>query len=193
MPPRALQAALHLACAIPALALAWRAWTGELGAEPVETLLHGTGDWALRLLLATLAVSPLRRWTGRAWLLRWRRPLGLWAFAYASAHALVYVGLDQFFAWGELLRDVASHPQITLGMGAWLLLLPLAATSTRAAQRRLGRRWGRLHRLVYPAAVLAPSHFLLTVKADHLEPGLYLAAALALLALRREKIFATRE
>ena len=193
MPRRALQAALHLACATPALILAWRAFSGTLGAEPVEALLHGTGDWALRLLLATLAVGPLRRWTGAAWLIRWRRPLGLWAFAYASAHALVYVGLDQFFDWGELLRDVAEHPQITLGMATWLLLLPLAATSTRAAQRRLGRRWGRLHRLVYPAAVLAPAHFLLTVKADFLEPGLYLAAALGLLALRRDKILPARE
>ncbi len=193
MPSRLLQATLHLACAMPALILLWRTWQGTLGAEPVETLLHTTGDWALRLLLLTLVVSPLRRWSGWSGVMRWRRPLGLWAFAYASAHALIYIGLDQFFDWGELWRDLVKRPYITLGMLTWLLLLPLALTSTRAAQRRLGRAWGRLHRLIYPAALLAPIHFLLLVKADRLESLLYLAAAVTLLFWRREKIFPIRE
>ncbi len=193
MPSRLLQGGLHVACALPALGLAWGAWHGGLGAEPVETLLHTSGDWALRLLLLTLLISPLRRWSGWAGVLRWRRPLGLWAFTYASAHALVYMGLEQFFAWGELWRDLVKRPYITLGMLTWLLLLPLALTSTRAAQRRLGRAWGRLHRLIYPAALLAPLHFLLLVKADRLEPVLYLIAAGGLLAWRGKKIFPPRE
>ncbi len=176
--------ALHLACATPALILAWRAAQGTLGAEPVETLLHGTGETALQLLLAGLVVTPLRRWRGWPWLSRWRRPLGLWAFAYASAHALIYLALEQAFDWNELLTDLLKRPYITLGMTAWALLLPLAATSTRAAQRRLGRRWKRLHRAVYLIAPLGAAHYLLLVKADYLEPALYALLAAVLLGLR---------
>jgi sulfoxide reductase heme-binding subunit YedZ len=156
----------------------------QLGPNPVEALLHRSGDWALRVLLVTLAVTPLRRATGWAWLMSFRRMLGLLAFAYASLHAATYLGLDRGLAWEEVASDLLKRPYIAFGATAFLLLVPLAATSTRASMRRLGRNWQRLHRLVYVAAVLAVVHFLWLVKVDNLEPLAY-GGALALLLLAR--------
>ncbi|HHI77041.1 MAG TPA: sulfoxide reductase heme-binding subunit YedZ, partial [Gammaproteobacteria bacterium] len=143
-----------------------------------------TGDWALRLLLATLAMTPLRRLLHAAWPLRLRRMLGLYAFFYASLHFLIWLVLDQELRWDAILADIAKRPYVTVGFTAWLLMLPLALTSTRAAMRRLGRRWARLHRLVYPTAVLGVLHYLWLVKVDITEPLIY-GAILAVLLLAR--------
>jgi methionine sulfoxide reductase heme-binding subunit len=155
-----------------------------LGANPIERVLHHTGWWALLLLLATLAVTPLRKLTGLNHLARARRPLGLFAFFYASLHLTIYVGLDQLFAWAYIVEDVTKRPFITVGVAAWAILLPLAVTSTRAWVRRLGKRWVALHRLIYLAAPLGILHYFWKVRADTRLPLLF-AAAFALLMLLR--------
>jgi sulfoxide reductase heme-binding subunit YedZ len=167
--------------------LAWVGWAlarDGLGANPVEALLHLAGRWTLVFLLLGLSVSPLRRLGGWNRLIKVRRILGLFAFFYASLHLLVYLSLDQGFEWEFIWEDVAERPYITVGMSAFLLLVPLALTSTKGWIRRLGRRWQRLHRLVYPAAALAVVHFYWQVKADTLWP-LVAAAILGLLFLLR--------
>lgn len=155
-----------------------------LGANPVETLLHRIGTWGLNFLLLTLAVTPLRELTGQAWLLRFRRMLGLYAFFYVFLHFLVYAGLDQRFAPAAIFEDIVERPYITIGVLALILLLPLAVTSTRGMMRRLGRRWKQLHRLVYPVAILAVWHFYWQVKLDTLDATLYAAALAFLLGYR---------
>jgi len=175
---------VFLLCLVPLIEIAWRGVSGAIGPNPVEALTHTTGDWGLRLLLLTLAVTPLRRLTGWGWLLRFRRMLGLFAFFYLSLHLATYLGLDQFFDWAAVAEDIAKRPYITLGFAAFLLLVPLAVTSTRGMVRRLGRRWQTLHRLIYPAAVLGVLHFLWLTKADTREPLLYAAVLTLLLALR---------
>lgn len=180
----ALRLLAHLAAASPAGIWTWRAWEGRLGADPVAALTHASGEWALYCLLACLAMSPLRRFSGWTTPVQYRRMLGLWALAYASLHLVVYVVLDLGFFWEQIIDDVLDRPFITVGFLAFLLLLPLAATSTRAAMRRLGRRWGQLHRLVYLIAGLAVLHVWWLTKADLREPLLY-AGVLALLLLAR--------
>lgn len=185
MSARLVQRAVVVAAALPALELAVRAWRGALGAEPVETLTHASGAWALRLLLASLAVTPLRRALGVPALAPLRRTLGLAAFSYACLHVAVYLVLDWGFDWGAIAEDVAERPYVTAGAAAFACLVPLAATSTRAAIRRLGRaRWLRLHRLAYAAAALAVTHFLWLVKADLREPLVYAGILAVLLAAR---------
>jgi len=164
--------------------LLWGAWRGDLGANPLETVTHTTGDWALRFLLLTLAMTPLRRLLGQAWPLQLRRMLGLFAFFYASLHLLIWLVLDQEMAWRNILADIAERPYVTVGFLAWLLLVPLALTSTRGAMRRLGRNWSRLHRLVYPIGILGVLHFLWLVKADLFEPLVYGGILALLLAFR---------
>jgi sulfoxide reductase heme-binding subunit YedZ len=151
-----------------------------LGVNPVEKVQDTLGIWGLRLLLATLAVTPLRVLGGWPWLQSFRRMLGLFAFFYVTLHFLWYLFVDQAFDWRQLAADVAKRPYVTAGFSALLLLIPLAATSTRRAMRRLGRRWQKLHRLVYPAAILGCIHFWWQVKADIREPLVY-SAILALL------------
>jgi len=168
----------------PLAVLAAGALRGELGANPVETVTHVTGEWTLRLLLATLAVTPLRRLLGRPGLAPYRRTLGLLAFTYACLHFSTYLALDLTFDLGALAEDVAKRPYVTVGFTAFCLLVPLAATSTRAMIRRLGRRWVTLHRLVYVAAVLGVVHFLWLVKADLREPLVYATVLATLLGLR---------
>lgn len=168
----------------PALYLTAGLLTGA-GVNPVEGFIRGSGDWALRFLLLTLTATPLRRLTGWGWPLRLRRMLGLFAFFYAGVHLAGYLLFEQFFDWGAIARDILERPFITLGMLTFLLLLPLAVTSTRAMQLRLGgRRWKRLHTLVYPAAVGAVVHFYLMVKADTREPLIYGFLLLLLFAAR---------
>lgn len=183
-----LKVAVFVAAAVPFALLLWGLVRDELGANPLETVTHSTGDWALRLLLITLAMTPLRRVTGWAWPLQLRRMLGLYAFFYASLHFLVWLVLDQELMWGNILEDIAKRPYVTVGFLAWLLLVPLALTSTRGAMRRLGRNWGRLHRLVYPVAVLGVLHFLWLVKADLSEPLLYALILAVLLLLRLPRL-----
>lgn len=164
--------------------LGWAALEDRLGADPIATLTHETGQWALRLLLASLAATPLRLVSGWSWPLRFRRLLGLYAFAFACVHFAIYLALDLGGYWAQVFDDIAERPFITVGFLAWLLLLPLALTSTRAAMRRLGRRWGQLHRLVYVIAGLAVLHFVWRVKADLREPLVYAAILALLLVLR---------
>jgi len=157
---RAARPVLWLALAGPLAWLVARAMADALGANPAEALVRGLGDWTLRLLLLTLAITPLRQWTGWHQLLRHRRALGVATFAYATLHWTAYAWFDQGWAWGAIVADVAKRPFILVGTLAWLLLLPLAATSFNAAIRALGgRRWQALHRLVYGIAGLAILHF----------------------------------
>ena len=156
----------------------------SLGANPVEALLDLFGLWSLRFLLLTLAVTPLRNWTGQTWLLGYRRMLGLFAFFYVSLHLATYVVLDQGLRLAPLVEDVLKRPFITIGMLAMVLMLPLAITSTRGWMKRLGRGWKRLHRLVYAVAILGVWHYYWQVKLDTLEPLVYAVILLILLAER---------
>jgi sulfoxide reductase heme-binding subunit YedZ len=164
--------------------LAWRAAHDGLGANPIEAATHATGDWALRFLLASLAVTPVRRWLGWRDAIAYRRTLGLAAFAYAALHFAIWSVVDLGLDGAAIVEDIAERPFVTVGFAAFLLLAPLAATSTRAAMRRLGRNWVRLHRLVYVAAGLAVVHYLWLVKADLREPLLYAGVLGVLLAAR---------
>lgn len=155
-----------------------------LGANPIEALLHVMGRWGLVFLLLSLAVTPLRKATGWNPIIRTRRLLGLFAFFYATLHFLVYLVLDQGLAWSFILEDIAKRPFITVGFSSFILLVPLAATSTKGWIRRLGRNWRRLHRLVYPAGILAVIHFYWKVKADTFWP-LVAGGVLAILLLAR--------
>ena len=168
----------------PALVLIVGAFRNELGSNPIETITHETGQWTLRLLLATLAVTPLRRAFGWPALAPYRRTLGLLAFTYASLHLLTYVVLDFFFDWRVILEDIVERPYVTAGFTGFVCLLLLATTSTRRWQRRLGRRWQTLHRLSYVAGVAGCLHFLWGVKADLREPLIYSAILVVLLAAR---------
>lgn len=182
----AAKAAVHALALAPAawlgwqVAEVWRTGSDALGADPVAEIEHRTGLWALRLLLLTLAITPLRRLSGQAVLLRFRRMLGLYAFFYACLHLGAYLVFDLRGYWTQLFEEIVKRPYITVGFLAWLLLVPLALTSTLGWMRRLGRRWGQLHRLVYAIGVLAVLHFWWLVKSDIREPALY-AAILALL------------
>lgn len=179
-----LKAAVWIGALLPAWHLARDAWTGGLGADPVESLLHGTGTWALVLLLVTLAVTPIRRVTGWNAVIRVRRLLGLFSFFYAALHVGVYLVLDQGLAPAFILEDVAERPWITVGAGAFVILTLLAGTSTRGWIRRLGRTWRRLHRTVYAAGALVVLHVLWQVKADAREALLFAAAFSALMLFR---------
>jgi sulfoxide reductase heme-binding subunit YedZ len=166
--------------------VAW--WLREgvygLGANPIEKVLHHSGWWALALVLATLSITPLRRLTGRNELIKLRRPMGLFAFFWATVHFAIYLGLDQLFDWEFILEDIAERPFITVGFLGWLILVPLAITSTRGWIRRLGRRWSLLHRGVYLVAILGTIHYYWRVRADSGEPLVFAAVFVALMALR---------
>ena len=182
---RWLKAALFALCLVPLARLAWLGTHRGLGANPIEYITHSTGWWTLSFLLITLSVTPLRRLTGWNWLLRLRRMLGLFAFFYVCLHFVTYIWLDQFFDWHSMVKDIAKRPFITVGFTAFLLLIPLAATSTNRMVKRLGaRRWQRLHRAVYVIAVLGVLHFWWLVKKDIREPLLF-GALLGLLFLVR--------
>jgi sulfoxide reductase heme-binding subunit YedZ len=156
----------------------------SLGANPISTILHTCGKWALIFLLLTLCVTPLRNITGRVEWLRLRRMLGLFAFTYVLLHFLVYLILDQSLHLNAVLKDIAKRPYITIGFTAFVLLLPLAVTSTNAMMRRLGRRWQKLHKLVYVIAVLGVWHYYWEVKADTRQPLLYAGILGVLFTLR---------
>jgi sulfoxide reductase heme-binding subunit YedZ len=169
---------------VPAALLVRAGMTGTLGVNPAETLQLETGVWALRFLLLTLAVTPLRRVTGWNRLIQYRRMLGLFAFFYASCHFLTYLVLDQFFAFDLILKDVVKRPFITFGMLAFVLMIPLALTSTKGWIRRLGRRWQVLHRLIYISAIAGAVHYLWKVKLAAGPPVYYAVAVAVLLGFR---------
>ena len=181
-----IKPALFLLCLVPAINLAHGAWVQNLGANPLETLTRSTGTWTLRLLLLTLLITPLIRVTRAPALLRYRRMLGLFAFFYASVHLGTYLWFDKFFDWQEIWLDIQDRPFISAGMIAFVLLVPLALTSTRRAQRALKNAWNRLHRLIYVATSAGLLHYFWLVRADYLEPIVY-AAIFAVLMLARIK------
>lgn len=192
LPPA--KAVVHGLALAPLAALAWRiarVWNetdiDALGPDPVAAIEHELGLWALRLLLLTLAITPLRQLSGQPVFLRFRRMLGLYAFAYATLHFAAYLALDLRGWWTLVFEEIAKRPYITVGFAAWLLLVPLAITSTRGWMRRLGRNWGRLHRAVYLIAALAVLHFWWVVKSDYREPLLYAAILAVLLGWRAWK------
>jgi sulfoxide reductase heme-binding subunit YedZ len=177
-----IKAASFALCLVPLALLTWRGFNDGLGANPIEYITHSTGWWTLSFLLITLTVTPLRRLTNWNWLLRLRRMLGLFAFFYACLHFTTYIWLDQFFDPMSIGKDIVKRPFITVGFAAFVLLLPLAATSTNAMVKRMGaRRWQLLHRLVYAIAICGVVHFWWLVKKDVTEPvifGLLLAILL---------------
>lgn len=176
---------LFALCLVPAARLVWLGLSDGLGANPIEFVIRSLGTWTLTLLLVTLAITPLRRLTGLNALIRVRRMLGLFAFFYASLHFLAYVGLDQFFDLRQILADIVKRPYITVGFTSFVLLIPLAVTSTNAMQRRLGGKgWQRLHRLVYLIAAGGVVHYLWLVKKDITAPALYGLVLIVLLGLR---------
>jgi len=156
----------------------------SLGANPVEEIIHRTGLWGLRMLLLTLAITPLRRLTGMTWLVRLRRMLGLFSFFYILMHFLSYALIDQRLDLAAIVEDIVERPYITLGITALTLMMPLAITSTNKMMKRLGRRWQQLHRLVYLIAILGVCHFYWQVKKDILEPLIYVAVLALLLGFR---------
>ena len=171
-------------CLLPLLRLIVLGVGDGLGANPIEFITRSTGTWTLVGLLVTLSVTPLRRLTGRADLIRYRRMLGLFTFFYAGLHFVTYIWLDQFFDPAAIARDVIKRPFITIGFTAFVLLIPLASTSTQAMMRRLGRRWQLLHRLIYPIAVLGIIHYLWLVKKDLTDPLIYGGILILLLVVR---------
>jgi sulfoxide reductase heme-binding subunit YedZ len=176
---------IWVACLTPLLRLGWKGLTGGLGANPIEFITLSTGTWTLVFLLATLTITPLRRLSGQSWLIRFRRLVGLFAFFYGVLHFITYVWLDKFFDVQDMIKDVAKRPFITAGFLAFLLLVPLAATSTAGAIRWMGgRRWQLLHRLIYVSGVSAVIHFWWKVKADVRKPAIYAAVLGILLGLR---------
>jgi sulfoxide reductase heme-binding subunit YedZ len=184
---------------VPAGVLIFYGFTGQLTANPIEFITHYTGDWALYFLLITLAVTPLRVITGNLAVIRYRRMLGLFAFFYASLHFTTYFVLDQFFDVASIIDDIVKRPYITVGFTAFVLLLPLAVTSTRNMVMRLGQRWRQLHSLIYPLTGLAILHYYWLVKADTSTPILLAIIFTLLMLLRttwfkqaRDRIAATR-
>jgi sulfoxide reductase heme-binding subunit YedZ len=179
------RAAVFALCLAPLGALLWFGITRNLTANPLEYITHYTGDWTLRFFMFTLAVTPLRTLLRRPVITRYRRVLGLFTFFYGSLHLLTWMWFDRQFAIAGMWEDIVKRAYITAGMGSFLAMVPLAATSTSSAVRRLGyARWRRLHRLIYPAAALGVLHYLWLVKSDIREPLLYGGIWAALMATR---------
>jgi methionine sulfoxide reductase heme-binding subunit len=182
---RLLKIMVFLGCLVPLGRLGWKAYRGMLGANPIEVITHSTGDWTIILLLVTLSITPLRRFTGQLWLIRLRRMIGLFAFFYGCLHFTTYIWLDKFFDWHEMLVDIGKRRFITVGFLGFVLLIPLAVTSTAGWIRRLGgRRWQRLHQLIYVTAVAGVIHYIWLVKADLRKPLQYAAILAVLLGYR---------
>lgn len=176
---------IFLAALVPLGRLAWKAFHDGLGANPIEVITHSTGDWTLILILTTLSITPLRKLTRQYWLIGVRRTIGLFAFFYGVLHFTTYIWLDKFFDWHEIIKDVAKRPFITIGFSAFVLLIPLAITSTAGWIRRMGgKNWQRLHKLIYVTAVLGVIHYIWLVKADKHKPLQY-AFVLGVLLLYR--------
>ena len=180
-----LKVAVWLACLVPLGLLVWKAFTDRLGANPIEVITRSTGLWTLTYLMITLSITPLRRLSGQAWLIRFRRLVGLFAFFYGCLHLTTYVWLDQFFNVHSMVKDVYKRPFITAGFTAWLLMLPLALTSTAWSIRKLGgKKWQWLHRLVYLSVTAGAIHFYWLVKKDVTVPVRYLVVLAVLLGAR---------
>ncbi len=179
-----VKAAIWLFALLPLARLIWLGVNDNLGANPIEFIEHSTGTWALVFLLITLGMTPIRLLTGQVWQIQLRRVLGLFMFFYACLHIITYVWLDFVFMWDELLIDVAKHPRILVGFAAFLLAIPLAATSNSYMIKRLKTNWKKLHQAVYLIAILAVVHFWMLVKKDLTEPIYYAVVLIVLLGIR---------
>lgn len=175
-----VKGAVWLLALLPLVRLVWLGFNEDFGANPIEFVERSTGLWALIILLVTLSLTPIRLITGRVWVIQLRRLTGLFMFFYACLHITTYVWLDFGFVWADIIKDIAKHPRILVGFGAFLLAIPLAATSNSYMIKRLKTNWKKLHQVVYLLAILAVVHFLWLVKKDVTEP-LYYAVALAIL------------
>lgn len=185
MNTRWLKPAVFLVCLVPLVRLAWKGFAGQLGANPIEVITHSTGIWTLVFLLVTLSITPLRKLLGQPWLIKFRRMVGLFAFSYGTLHFLTYIWLDKFFDWSDITKDVYKRPFITAGFTAFVLMIPLAATSTRKWIQRLGgKRWNMLHKLVYVSATAGAVHFYWLVKKDVTRPVIFGSVLALLLAYR---------
>jgi sulfoxide reductase heme-binding subunit YedZ len=180
-----LKAVLFVASLFPLLRLCWFAYSDQLGANPIELITRSLGTWTLVFLLITLTITPLRKLSGWSWLIKLRRMAGLFAFFYATLHFITYIWLDQFFDLSSIYKDVLKRPFITIGFAAFILLIPLAVTSTNAMMKKLGgKNWQMLHRLVYPIALFAVLHYWWLVKKDLTQPIIYAAVLVVLLGYR---------
>ncbi|HWP01065.1 MAG TPA: protein-methionine-sulfoxide reductase heme-binding subunit MsrQ [Methylococcus sp.] len=177
--------AVILLCLVPFASLVLGGLTHRLGANPVETITHSTGQWTLRLLLVTLSITPLRKLTGWHWLVQFRRTIALFAFFYACLHLSTYLLFEHSFDWEEIAQDTRKRPYVLIGFLSFAMLVPLAATSTHTMVKRLGgRNWKRLHRLAYLATAVGTLHYFWLVKRDVSGPGVYIVVLAALLCLR---------
>jgi len=182
---RVFKVMVFLLCLGPVAVLTWKGFHDLLGANPIDVITRTTGRWTLNFLLITLAITPLRRISGMPWMIRFRRMVGLYAFFYGSLHLMTYVWLDKFFDVHEMLHDIVKRRFITAGLTAWALMLPLALTSTTGWIRRLGgKRWQKLHRLIYFSAAAGVIHFIWLVKVDLRKPLTYGAIWAVLIAYR---------
>jgi sulfoxide reductase heme-binding subunit YedZ len=179
-----LKPIVFLACLIPLARLGWKAFNSALGANPIQVITWSTGTWTLVFLMLTLSITPVRKLTKQYWLIQYRRMLGLFAFFYGCLHFTTYIWLDQFFDLRSIAKDVVKRPFITVGFTAFVLMIPLALTSTQASIRRLGKRWQMLHRLIYVTAIAGVIHYIWLVKKDLRKPLIY-AAILSILLLYR--------
>jgi sulfoxide reductase heme-binding subunit YedZ len=184
MKPKYLKPVIFLACLIPLARLGWKAFSSGLGANPIQVITFSTGTWTLVFLLLTLSITPLRKLTKQYWLIQYRRMFGLFAFFYGCLHFTTYIWLDQFFNLHSVYKDIYKRPFITVGFTAFVLMIPLAATSTKWAIGKLGKRWQTLHRLIYLSAIAGVIHFLWAVKLDKRVPEIY-ASILGVLLLYR--------
>jgi sulfoxide reductase heme-binding subunit YedZ len=185
---RWLKIPVFVACLIPLGHLVWKGFNGMLGANPIEVITRSTGTWTLVFLMVTLAVTPVRKLAGMPWLIRFRRMLGLFAFFYGFLHFMTYFWLDQFFDFPGIVKDIGKRPFITAGFTAFVLMLPLAITSTQGWIRRMGgKRWQALHRLIYVSALAGVVHYYWLVKADIRVPLIFAAVLAVLLGYRVAK------
>jgi sulfoxide reductase heme-binding subunit YedZ len=188
-PVTALKLVVFPLCLLPLGLLGWKALHGDLGANPIEVITHSTGDWTIIFLLITLSITPLRRLARQNWLIRFRRMTGLYAFFYGCLHFTTYIWLDKFFDVHEMIKDVGKRPFITVGFLGFVMLIPLAATSTQGMIRRMGKNWVKLHRLIYLTATAGVVHYWWLVKIDITKPLRY-AVILAVLLLSRVGLWA---
>jgi len=189
----ALKSVLFVLLLLPFIWLVYALFTGQLGGNPIERLTDFTGEWAFRILLLSLAMTPLRMLTRKPWPIRLRRMIGLFAFFYVLLHFLTYIVLDQQLDLSAVWADVLERPYITAGSVAFLILIPLALTSTNGMMKRMGRRWQKLHRLVYVAGLAAALHYLWLTRGDQLEPVFYFAVYIVLMLFRGKQLVSRRK
>lgn len=179
-----LKPTVFILCLLPLLILIWNGFNNALGVNPAETILDTMGNWAIYMLLITLTITPVRKLTNWGGVIRLRRMLGLFAFFYVCLHLLSYIWFDQYFDWNEIVKDIIKRPFITLGFATFLLLIPLAITSTNSMMLRLKKRWKMLHQLIYPISIMATLHFFWMTRADFTHPVMIAIILSALLAYR---------